>query len=90
MISGENSKPLDKDDAYKRAMHAEQLKKQAKINAIKVAKKKWYITKVKTWTKITLITGFTLLVLLFPSKSGIVIGQWINHFFGNIVKESIK
>ncbi len=91
MISAENSNPSEV--AYQKAMHLEKMKRQAKINAINAGKKKWRRYMIKKWSKTIAIVaaiGFGITVLIFPSRSGIIIGQWINQFFGNIVKESIK
>lgn len=44
---------------------------------------------IKKWWKIALII-LLILILLFPTECGQIIGQFINDFFGTIIEYSTK
>lgn len=75
----EESKELFGD--LKKSLHKEQQQK---------AKRKEFLKKIKKKIVITLVIIVSSFVLLFPKQSGLVIGHWINDFFGTIMTESVK
>ena len=48
--------------------------------------KRWIYLKKKRWW--ILLFSILFVIIVFPSDSGLAIGEWIQNFFGNIIKNS--
>lgn len=78
MILEENNRELQK------------LKNLGKYNAIKKAKRRWILNRVKRYLVYSLLALLSYFIFFRPTETGYVIGRWMNDFFGTIVKESTK
>lgn len=66
------------------------IEQRAKMAAIKDARDKYVKMQRIKWIKRIFYILLISSIIVFPKQIGTYVGQWINNFFGTIVKESIK